>query len=584
MAQWESGIEDRGRTMKRVLLVGNPNVGKSVLFSRLTGVHAVASNYPGTTVGFTRGRLERAGRDVEVIDVPGTLSLEPGCEAEDVACRMVADGGDLVINVVDATNLERNLYLTLQVQELGVPMVVALNMWDETKHRGVDIDVDQLSRVLGVPVVPTVATTGQGVKQLVDALDPVPAPGVAPRSPEERWRVLGEVVRSSQTLHHHHHTFLQRLEDVAVHPLAGILMALLVLAACFGVIRLVGEGIVTFATEPLFDRVVRPVTESLSKALHGRGFVHHLLVGDLVGGRVDFEQSFGLLTTGLFVPLGVVLPYVVAFYLALSFLEDIGYLPRLAVLVDNLLHRLGLHGYAIIPTLLGLGCNVPAILATRILETKRQRFVAATLISIGVPCSALQAMVVALLSPYGARYVGIVYATLFASWVGLGLVLRVLVPGFGPGLLVEIPPFRYPPVQVFLNKFRMRIAGFVREAVPMVFLGVVVVNVLTYFRLFAAIAAAAAPVTTGLLGLPEEATVAIVLGFLRKDIAVGMLAALNLSAGQLVVGSVVLAMFFPCVATFVVLLRELGIGGLLRAMAIMVVSALTAGTILNLIL
>lgn len=570
--------------MKRVLLVGNPNVGKSVLFSRLTGVHAVASNYPGTTVGYTRGRLEWGGQDAEVIDVPGTLSLEAGCEAEDVACRMVADGGDLVINVLDATNLERNLYLTLQLQELGIPMVVALNMWDETKHRGVDIDVDELSRALGVPVVPTVAITGQGVKQLVDALDPVTAPSAGHRSPEERWRSLGEIVRSSQTLRHHHHTFLQRLEDVAVHPVMGILMALVVLAACFWVIRLVGEGIVAFASEPLFEHAVRPGAELLGRALQGSGFLHHLLVGELVGGRVDFEQSFGLLTTGLYVPLGVVLPYVVAFYLALSFLEDVGYLPRLAVLVDNLMHRLGLHGYAIIPTLLGLGCNVPAILATRILETRRQRFVAATLISIGVPCAALQAMVVALLSPYGLRHVAIVYVTLFVSWVVLGLILRVLAPGFGPGLLVEIPPFRYPPLGVFLQKFRMRVAGFAREALPMVFLGVVLVNVLTYFRLFEALARAAAPVTTGLLGLPREAALAIVLGFLRKDIAVGMLAGLGLSAGQLVVGSVVLAMFFPCVATFVVLLRELGIGGLLKAVALMVVSALSAGSLLNLIL
>jgi ferrous iron transport protein B len=486
--------------MKRVLLVGNPNVGKSVLFSRLTGVHAVASNYPGTTVGFTRGRLEAGTGDAEVIDVPGTLSLEPGCEAEDVACRMVNNGGDVVVNVVDATNLERNLYLTLQLQERGMPMVVALNMWDETKHRGVEIDVDQLSRALGVPVVPTVALTGQGIKRLVESLARATSPEVKTRSPEERWQALGGIVRSSQTLHHHHHTLLQRLEDVAVHPGLGIVMALVVLAACFWVIRLVGESIVTFVSEPFFDHVVRPVIESLSGTLQGSGFLHHLLVGELLDGRVDFEQSFGLLTTGLFVPLGVVLPYVVAFYLALSFLEDVGYLPRLAVLVDNLMHRLGLHGYAIIPTLLGLGCNVPAVLATRILETKRQRFVTATLISIGVPCAALQAMVVALLSPYGARYVAIVYATLFVSWIALGLILRVVAPGFGPGLLVEIPPFRYPPLGVFIKKFRMRVAGFAREALPMVFLGVVLVNFLTYLRVFRALAKVAAPVTTGLLG------------------------------------------------------------------------------------
>jgi ferrous iron transport protein B len=569
--------------MRRVLLVGNPNVGKSVLFSRLTGVHAIASNYPGTTVGYTRGRLKYGTEEAEVVDVPGTLSLEPGCEAEDVACRMIAGGGDVIINVLDATNLERNLYLTLQLQEMGLPMVVALNMWDETRHRGVEIDVDGLSQVLGVPVVPTVATTGQGLKRLVEALRRARSPEVLARSPEVRWRELGAIVRSCQIVRHHHHTALQRLEDVAVHPVLGIIMAAVVLGACFWIIRTLGEGVIAFVSEPLFDKVLAPGAELLSRTLGGAGLLHHLLLGRLIDGRVDFEQSFGLLTTGLFVPLGVVLPYVVAFYLALSFLEDVGYLPRLAVLVDNVMHRLGLHGYAIIPTLLGLGCNVPAILATRILESRRQRFVAATLISIGVPCAALQAMVVALLGPHGLRYIAVVYLTLFISWVLLGLALRVLAPGIGHELLVEIPPFRYPPVGVFLKKFRMRVGGFVREALPMVFLGVLVVNILTYFHLFEAISRLAAPVLQGLLGLPPEAALAIVLGLLRKDIAVGMLAGLGLSVAQLVVGSVVLAMFFPCVATFVVLFRELGPVGLLKSALIMVVAALAAGSVLNLL-
>jgi ferrous iron transport protein B len=570
--------------MRRILLVGNPNVGKSVLFSRLTGVHAISSNYPGTTVGYTRGRMEYREGVAEIVDVPGTLSFEPGCEAEDVACRMIADGGDLVVNVVDATNLERNLYLTLQLQELGVPMVVALNMWDETSHRGVDIDLQGMSAALGVPVVPTVATTGEGVKQLVAAFAGARTPQVAQRTPEERWRELGNIVRRCQTLRHHHHTLLQRLEDVAVHPVFGLMMAAGVLAACFWVIRTVGEGAIALVSEPLFHLLVRPVVLGLSGILGGEGFLHHLLVGELIGGTIDFEASFGLLTTGLFVPLGVVLPYVTAFYLVLSFLEDVGYLPRLAVLVDNLMHRLGMHGYAIIPTLLGLGCNVPAILATRILESRRQRFVASTLISIGVPCAALQAMVVALLAPHGLRFVAIVYATLLVSWILLGLIMRLMAPGFGPELLVEIPPFRYPPVPIFLNKFRVRVAGFLREALPMVFLGVLVVNVLTYLHLFEALGRLASPVVQGLLGLPPGAAAAIVLGFLRKDIAVGMLASLGLSVEQLVVGSVVLSMFFPCIATFVVMFKELGPVSLLKSVGIMMVAALTAGTVLNLVL
>jgi len=284
------------------------------------------------------------------------------------------------------------------------------------------------------------------------------------------------------------------------------------------------------------------------------------------------------------VPLAMVLPYIVAFYLVLGLLEDVGYLPRLAVLMDTVMHHLGLHGYAIIPTLLGLGCNVPAILATRILESKRERFIAATLISIAVPCAALQAMILGLVGQRGIQYVAIVYGTLFAVWVVLGFTLNHVVKGFSPELLIEIPPYRIPPWRTVLQKLWLRVYGFLREAIPIILGAILVINILYTLGVFNAIANLAAPVVTGWLGLPKEAVVALVIGFLRKDVAVGMLAPLGLTSAQLVVGSVVLAMFFPCIATFVVLLRELGVVGMLKAAAIMVTVALAVGGLLNLIL
>ncbi|GAH88259.1 unnamed protein product, partial [marine sediment metagenome] len=247
-----------------------------------------------------------------------------------------------------------------------------------------------------------------------------------------------------------------------------------------------------------------------------------------------------------------------AFYLVLGLLEDIGYLPRLAVLMDTIMHRLGLHGYAIIPTLLGFGCNVPAVLATRILESKRERFITATLISIAVPCAALQAMIFGLVGERGGQYVAIVYGTLFVVWIILGIILNRAVKGFSPELLIEIPPYRLPSWRAVLQKLWMRAYGFLVEAVPIILGAVLVINILYFFRVFDAIANFTAPVVTGLLGLPKEAVTALVIGFLRKDVALGMLAPLALTAEQLVVGCVVLAMFFPCIATFVVLLRELG--------------------------
>jgi ferrous iron transport protein B len=248
------------------------------------------------------------------------------------------------------------------------------------------------------------------------------------------------------------------------------------------------------------------------------------------------------------------------------------------------MHRLGLHGYAIIPNLLGLGCNVPAILATRVLESKRERFIASTLISIAVPCAALQAMIFGLVGARGFQYVAMVYGTLFLVWVVLGFILNRFVKGFSPELLIEIPPYRLPPWQTVLQKLWIRVRGFMREAMPIMLGAVLVISILYALGVFNAIARFTAPVVTGLLGLPPEAVIAIVVGFLRKDVAIGMLAPLGLTSGQLVVGSVVLAMFFPCMATFAVLLREQGVTGLLKAMGIMIVTALSVGGLLNLIL
>ncbi len=563
--------------------MGNPNVGKSVIFSRLTGVHVIASNYPGTTVGYSKGFMKLGEDTVEVNDVPGTYTLEPNSEAEEIASQML-NSGDVVINIVDATNLERNLYLTLQLLERDIPIIVALNMWDDTAHRGIHIDLDKLRESLGVPVIPTVAVTGQGVKELVESIPRAVSPDTPASSRDERWAAIGSITDQVQRITHRHHTWRERLADASVRPLTGGIIALSVLASAFLIIRLIGEGLIGYVLEPLFENLWAPVMLGLSDLLGDTGFFHDILVGKLIGGEVNFVESLGLLTTGLYVPFAMVLPYIVSFYLVLGLLEDIGYLPRLAVLMDTIMHRIGLHGYAIIPSMLGLGCNVPAVLATRILESKRERFIAATLISIAIPCAALQAMIFGLVGQHGAQYVAIVYGTLFVVWVILGIIINRFARGFSPELLVEIPPYRLPPWRTVLQKLWMRVRGFLREAIPIILGSVLVINILYVLGVFEAIANFTAPVVTGLLGLPKEAVTALIIGFLRKDVALGMLAPLALSPNQLVVGSVVLAMFFPCIATFVVLLRELGIITMLKSVGIMIATALLVGGALNLIL
>ena len=563
--------------------MGNPNVGKSVVFSRLTGVHVIASNYPGTTVGYTQGVMKLGEETAEVVDVPGTYTLQPTSEAEEIALEML-NTGDIVINVVDATNLERNLNLTLQLLEKGIPMLIALNMWDDVGHLGININLEQLEELLGVPVIPTVAVTGQGIKKLVGNIPRASSPKFPPRSHDERWAAIGNIIEQVQRVTHRHHTWLERLEDASVKPLTGGFIALVVLIGTFFLIRFIGESLIGYVLDPLFDTLWTPVILKLSSLLGGSGFLHSILIGNFVSVEINYVEAFGLLTTGLYVPLAMVLPYIFAFYLMLGLLEDIGYLPRLAILMDTIMHRLGLHGYAIIPTLLGLGCNVPAVLATRILESKRERFIAATLISIAVPCAALQAMVFGLVGERGIQYIAIVYGTLFVVWIILGFILNRLVKGFSPELLIEIPPYRLPLWRTVLLKLWLRHRGFLKEAIPIILAAVLVMNILYTLGILDAIANFTAPVITGLLGLPKEAVVALVIGFLRKDVAIGMLAPLGLSTGQLVIGSVVLAMFFPCIATFVVLIRELGTIGMLKSAVIMITTALVVGGLLNLVL
>jgi ferrous iron transport protein B len=569
----------------RILLVGNPNVGKSALFSRLTGTRIIASNYPGTTVGFTKGYLKLGGEQVEITDVPGSYTLEASSRAEEIAVEMLKEG-DLVINVIDATNLERNLNLTLQLLERRIPVIGALNMWDDTLHRGISIDVAKLQELLGIPVVPTSGITGQGISELVRRIPEarVSKDAQAYSTSDERWTRVGDIVSQVQSLTHRHHRWYEHLADASSHRVGGIFIALLVLFATFWFVRFIGEGIISYVAGPLFEGLWTPVLLKLSALLGTGGFWHDVLIGKLIGGEINYFQSFGLLSTGLYIPLAAVLPYIVAFYFVLGILEDIGYLPRLAVLMDTIMHRLGLHGYAIIPTILGFGCNVPGIMATRILENRKQRFIAATLISIGIPCAALQAMIIGLVGEQGIGYVAMVYGSLFISWLIIGLILNRAVRGFNPELLVEIPPYRLPPWRVIAEKLWLRVSGFIREALPIVLGTVLVVNVLYVLGVFNAIADMTAPVLTGLWGLPKETITALAVGFLRKDVAMGMLAPMALTAKQLVISSTVLAMFFPCVATFVILARELGILDLLKAVGIMIAAALIVGSLQNLVL
>jgi ferrous iron transport protein B len=559
--------------------MGNPNVGKSVIFSRLTGIEVVCANYPGTTVGYTEGRMKLGEMMATLVDAPGVYSLDPTSKVEEVTCEIIAKDADVVVNVIDATNLERNLNLTLQILGRGVPTVVALNLWDVAVRKGVQIDIKALENELGVPVVATVAVSGQGIHELVQAIAQarIPPP-VRFESSDQRWARIGEIASKTQKVLHRHPSLLDKLEDLSIQPLTGIPMAFLILYLSFSLVIELGELLQQKVTDPIFAAYSLFITSVVES--HTSGLWRNILVGT----SPELLKSFGILTTGLYIPLGVVLPFLIPFYLVLGILEDIGYLPRLSVLLDALMHRIGLHGAAILPCVLGMGCSVPAVMSVRILESPKQRYLAATLMTMAIPCASQSAMVFGMLAPYGLKYIVMVYLALFTTFVVTGYMLHRIIGGESPEIFLEIPPYRMPNLSSLFKKTFIRIREFLKEAVPYIALGMIIMNFFYLSGLMQYIGQILRPVVSGMLGLPSDAATALIIGFLRKDVGIGMFAPLDMTPEQLVIASVVLAMYFPCVATFMVMLKELGIWGTIKSVGLRMVAALIVGTALHLLL
>ena len=567
----------------KILLMGNPNVGKSVIFSRLTGIDVISANYPGTTVEYTEGRMKLGEQMATLVDAPGVYSLDPTTRVEEVSRKIFLNGADVVVNVIDATNLERNLNLTLQILEKGVPTVVALNLWDVATRKGILIDAKALEKELGVPVVATVAVSGQGIRDLVCALRQAskssPPPAIHFDSSDQRWARIGEIASRTQKVMHRHLSIFDRLEDLSIKPLTGIPLAILALYLSFSLVIEIGEMLQLRVTDPIFLAYSKFISEVVENYISSP-----LLRDILIGTSPELLKSFGILTTGLYIPLGVVLPFLIPFYLVLGMLEDIGYLPRLSIILDAFMHRIGLHGAAILPCVLGMGCSVPAVLSVRILESPKQRYLAATLMTMAIPCASQSAMIFGMLAPYGLKYILIVYFTLFCTFAVTGFLLHRFIGGESPEIFLEIPPYRMPNLHSLLKKTFIRIREFLKEAVPYIALGMIVMNFFFLTGLMHLIGEAMRPVVAGLLGLPSDAATALIIGFLRKDIGIGMFAPLGMNAVQLVIASVVLAMYLPCVATFMVMLKELGVSGTMKSMALRLAAALLVGTILHLLL
>ena len=557
----------------RVALIGQPNCGKSTLFNQVAGYKAETGNFSGTTVTFTESRVRVAGEVIELVDLPGTYTLEGGSPAEEQAAHYLDSRKvDVIVNVADSTHLASALELSLELLPLKKPVVLALNMVDEAARLGLRIDGEGLARELQVPVLPLVASKGRGVKQLfLKSLDAGRKPFLAAgesSDAEARHQLAKKLAKQYVTQGERRVTWRDRIDDVLLHPVWGYAILLLVLYLFFQAVYGIGK-----LTEPPLVAFFDAITKGVLKPF-GTGTL--------------FSQVILGVMQGIAAGVAIVLPYLLPFLFGLGFLEDIGYLPRVAFLMDTFMHRIGLHGKAIVPFILGYGCNVPAVMSTRTLEEPRDRYLAAALATL-VPCAARLAVVFGLVAFYLGPLAafGLYLFNLIVIAV-TGRVLSRLMPEDTPGLILEMPTYRVPTLKNVLNKSWFRVREFVVEAWPLLIVGSAVLSILNYLNVAYIFNWLVRPITW-LMGLPSETGVPLIFGIFRKELSLVMLSqALGtidfssaLTQMQMVIYATFVMFYLPCLATLSALKRELGLRAMLAIGALTVVIALASALLVR---
>jgi len=604
----------------KIALVGQPNSGKSTLFNSVAGYRSMTANFPGATVRYTRSQVFLNGTVAELIDLPGTYSLTT-CSPAEAATRdfLYHEDIDVVINVIDTSVMCRSLELTLQLIDLGLPLLVCLNMMDEAHRKGIRVDLDQLSLLLGVPVAATIAAEGVGVYELFQRVlhlkkePPVDHRRISfHRDTEEVIGILTAKLRQIQSApsripsrllaikllegedHYWDHTeeedrqmldwarqklsdsrgkpadevihserhalsmkvfeqvatvstppldFRERLDAILTHKIWGYLSLFALLLAFFGMVYGVGALI-----EPPVLRIFENSISHLGE--HFSGFVFYSLRGILQG-----------LSGGM----AIVLPYLVPFLIGMAVLEDVGYLPRVAFLMDAFMHRVGLHGTAIVPAILGYACNVPAVMATRMLQSRRDRFIAAIIATL-TPCSARMTVIFGLVAFYaGPLWAASIYLLNILVVAGSGRLLSALLPEKTPGMILEVPPYHLPNLRFVLLKTWLRLREFIVIAWPLLILGSLLLSLGEYRGLSKEVNAFLRPLT-GLLGLPVTVGSTLIFGVLRKELTMLMLyQALGtthvlsvMTVSQIIVFTLFVTFYIPCVATIAALMKEIG--------------------------
>lgn len=643
---------DKHQDLQNILLIGNPNVGKSALFGLLTGKYVTVSNYPGTTVEVTYGNAVLNKTRSLVIDTPGVNSLVPMSEDERVTRDMLlTDRSGVIIQVADAKNLRRGLLITIQLAEMEVPFLLDLNMDDEARSRGIVVDQERLSEILGIEVVKTVATRRTGIDRLLKSLSSprrsaltvryddaieggvrdivalLPEAPIAKRAlalmllsgdaslnswlharlPGHTIAAIDKIRQDVQAKFHNslgyliNHQRLKKADEIldpvvthheagkgsqfafhlgawSMHPIYGLPVLAIVLYLVYQFVGVWGAGdAVGFLEETVFGEYLNPWAEKIVGFLVPVPLIQELLVGD-----------YGLITMALTYAIAIVLPIVGFFFIAFGILEDSGYLPRLAVMVNRIFKIMGLNGKAVLPMVLGLGCDTMATLTTRILETKKERILVTLLLALGVPCSAQLGVILGMVAGLSGLATAIWIGTIVLVMLLVGYLAAKVVPGEPSDFVLELPPIRVPQLSNILVKTLARVEWYLKEAVPLFMLGTFIlfvghkVGALDYLQQITD------PLVVGILGLPSKAAEAFVIGFLRRDYGAAGLFMLAkdglMDPIQIVVSLVVITLFVPCIANFFMMVKERGMKAALYMVAFIFPFAFAVGGVLNWIL
>lgn len=530
----------------KVLLMGNPNVGKSVIFSALTGSYVMSSNYAGTTVTYTKAKMKIDDQEYQLIDVPGTYSLNPTSPAEQVAVSFMKSDAKAVVCVLDATNLTRNLNLALEVQSRGVPVIFALNLIDVAKRKGIEIDAKLLEKELGAPVISTVAVKGEGFDELKKAILKIEngQSEVFDLTQEELWEKSAEIAERCTTSSKTSLKFIDKLGEKMVKPMPGIPIAVLVMILSLAFIVGLGKTLRVLVFIPLVDETIVTFFANLIGSFGLNQTLENILIGE-----------YGIFKIGFEWPLSLILPYVSLFYVVFTFLEDCGFLPRIAVLFDNIMRKMGVQGGSLISLVMGYGCAVPAIIGTRNATTRKERIIISAMVCFAVPCISQIGALVSLLGGKPLLLIGI-FAVSFIVIAIVGFITGKLLEGKIDPIIIEIPNLLLPEKKSYLKKLSVRLKSFLIEAEGPMLIAIVIASIGIESGVMDYIATACEPFVSAILGLPKEAISGLLLGIIRREMTVFALAGMQLSNLQLFVGSVVSLLYLPCLSVFGVIAKE----------------------------